>query len=440
MSRSSVLETIGTLARSRARIVALATAVVLSMAVIACGGDDDGGSGDSAKDSGGGDAPFKLGLAIAKSGTASSFDGPPVQGLELRVDQLNEAGGIDGRKIELITADTQSDPARATTAANQLLERGAEALAVTCDFDFGSPSAIAAAAASVPAISLCASDPKFADTKTIGPFAFTMGTGTDAKASIAAEYAYEDRGWRTAYLLQDTSIEYTKSLGKYFEARWTELGGKIVGKDSFNGLESAEVPTQVTKLRNLSEQPDLIYLPAFIPPAATVIKQIRDAGIETPIMSAASLDNPLLPKVVNKSSDMYSAVAYGCSSPTAAQEARQRARQVRRQLGGEDSTRPRSPLMPPHRLRFRETCSSEEALKDEAGRELGEELIKALETVRPGTDLIESITFDATCRKPNQPDDLDPRADEREVRPDAREAGVGGSRTLAAGTPAQTAA
>ncbi len=394
MSRSSVLETIGTLARSRARIVALATAVVLSMAVIACGGDDDGGSGDSAKDSGGGDAPFKLGLAIAKSGTASSFDGPPVQGLELRVDQLNEAGGIDGRKIELITADTQSDPARATTAANQLLERGAEALAVTCDFDFGSPSAIAAAAASVPAISLCASDPKFADTKTIGPFAFTMGTGTDAKASIAAEYAYEDRGWRTAYLLQDTSIEYTKSLGKYFEARWTELGGKIVGKDSFNGLESAEVPTQVTKLRNLSEQPDLIYLPAFIPPAATVIKQIRDAGIETPIMSAASLDNPLLPKVVNKSSNVFS-VAYGCLSYCDGEHDDELVKfdaDFKAKFG-------EAPITAYALTGYELVNVLAEALKAKPGA-TGEELVKALEAVQPGTGVMEGVAFDATCHKP----------------------------------------
>ena len=262
------------------RTTALAITLVFALGLAACGGDDDDGGG--ADGSSASNEPFVLGLAIAKSGTASSFDGPPVQGLELRVDQLNREGGIDGREIKLITSDTQSDPARGASAATELIERGADALAVTCDFDFGSPAAIAAAGENVPSISLCASDPKFADVKTIGPMAFTMGTGTDAKASIAAEYAYEDRDWRSAYILQDTSIEYTKSLGKYFEARFTELGGEIVGTDTFNGLESAEVPAQVTKLRNLSQQPDLIYLPAFIPPAATVIRQIRDAGIETP--------------------------------------------------------------------------------------------------------------------------------------------------------------
>lgn len=369
-------------------------ALVVPLALLTACGSSDKNSGGT-KDTGVGKGKdFVIGLAIARSGTASSFDEAPAQGLRLRVNQINADGGIAGHKIKIIDGDTQSDPGRASSVASDLVERGADLLAVTCDFDFGSPSAIAAASQNVPSISLCASDPKFADKKTIGPFAFTMGTGTDAKASIAAEYGYTDRGWHTAYVLQDTSIEYTKSLGKYFQARWKRLGGTILGQDTFNGLESAEVRPQVTKLLNLKTKPDLIYLPAFIPPAATVIKEIRDAGITTPIMSAASLDNPLLPKVVNKSSGVFS-VAYGCLSYCEGDHDSEITKFDEDFRGTYGSAAVTAYTLDGYEL----ISLVAEALKKNPDAR-GLDLVHALEAVPSGKGVMQGVAFSSTCHKP----------------------------------------
>lgn len=373
--------------------------LVLATGLIAgCGSSDSdtGGDSDSGDSGSKSSEPLVVGLATAKSGTASSFDSAPEQGLKLRVDQINGEGGVGGREIQLVEADTKSDPGRASAAAAQLIERGAEVLVVTCDFDFGSPAAITANGQGVPAISLCASDPKFADLTTIGPASFTMGTGTDAKASLAAEWAYDTKGWRNAFIFQDDSIEYTKSLGAYFKARWQELGGKIVGEETFNGVQGAEVGSQVTTLRNLSPEPDLIYLPAFIPPAATVIKQIRNAGIEAPIMSAASLDNPLLAEVNPNTSNVFM-TAYGCIAYCVGDKDAEVTR-----FDNEFKEKFGSAPVTAYTLNGYQLISLLAKAEEESPGATGDELVTALQNVKPGTGLMQGVAFTKTCHKPTQ--------------------------------------
>jgi branched-chain amino acid transport system substrate-binding protein len=222
-----------------------------------------------------------------------------------------------------------------------------------------------------------------------------MGTGTDALGALAAEYAYNDKGWRTAYILQDTSGEYTKSLGEYFGAEWKQLGGQVVGTDTYDGLESTDVGAQVTKLRGVNPQPDFIYLPAFTPPGVSVIKQIRDAGVDTPIVSAEALDYQLLPQVVGDSTDIYSIATAGClaycKGPHGA-DVNKFVSDFKAKFGKDPDT---SFTLGGYEL----GTVVDEALKDNPGAR-GEDLVKALEEVQPGTGLMEGVAFTSTCHKP----------------------------------------
>jgi len=273
----------------------------------ACGG---GASNDAAGDSagGGGDdsaKPIVVGLAIAESGPIAPYDIEAGQAVQLAAEQINADGGIKGRKLKLIKRDTASDKAQAANVATELIGEGAVAIVASCDFDYGSPAAISAQAGKVPGISMCASDPKFADRKTIGEYAFTLGVGSDYEASSNAEWASEEKQWRSAYVLQDESIEYTKALGRYFDAAWKGLGGKIVGSDSFPGGESVNLRSQASKIRGLATKPDFIYLPSWNPGAASAIRQIRAAGIDLPILGPAALDSSAFQKIAGKVDDVF---------------------------------------------------------------------------------------------------------------------------------------
>lgn len=298
------------------RIGAGTMAAAVAVGLAACGGD----SGDSGSGGGGESAtgPIKIGFAVADSGAIAGLDTEATNAALLRISEINAAGGVDGRKLEAVRKNTQSDKALATNVATELVGDGVSAMIVSCDFDYGSPAAIVAQSSKIPGISLCASDPKFADTKTIGNLAFSFAPGSDVEAVSMAEWAFEKKGWKRAYLLQDQSIEYTKALGRYFTAKWEELGGEIVGTDSFPGGDNTDVRAQATKLRGVKDA-DFVYLPSWNPAAAQVVRQLRAAGVTLPIVSSSAADGDVLPKTAGKVSGVFFP-PYGCMAYCSGQD------------------------------------------------------------------------------------------------------------------------
>ena len=121
--------------------------------------------------------PIIIGAAIALSGIAAPFDGDPSRAAEIAVSEINAAGGVLGRPLKIIYADTKSDFAHGAVAGEEVLDKGADVVIVTGDFDFGGGAARAANARKVIAISPFAADPKFG-VRGIGPYAFTFSTAS----------------------------------------------------------------------------------------------------------------------------------------------------------------------------------------------------------------------------------------------------------------------
>lgn len=377
---------------------ALAAVLLLGALGAGCGsgkGDEGGGAATSADT----DGPIVIGAATAKTGILAANDVEPTQALQLRVAEINAAGGIDGRRLVVEALDTRSDLARAGTVAEELIGKGARVLAVTCDFDYGSPAAITAQRRGVPAISLCASDPKFSDKTAIGDLSFTMGTGTDAKASLIAEYAYEKLGWRTAYILQDTSLEYTKSLGRYFEARFKELGGRIVGSDRFQGSENVNVRAQITKLKGVSPQPDFIFLPGWHGGGApTVIKQLRSSGVEVPTFSAVALDGKALAETAGDVSGVWY-LSYGCFSYCTGDDSEKSRRDAA--FADRFAARFGAPPSTSYAENGYDMASVIAAALTADPNATGRDLAVALESARATETLTEPV-FSAECHKPSR--------------------------------------
>lgn len=287
--------------RTRARMAACATAGALALGVAACGGSETtGGGGDS------GEGPIVIGLAVAKTGPLSPYDLQPGNAFLLRLDEINQEGGINGRQVEAKWIDTKSDKTLAASAATQLLNEGAVAILTTCDFDFGSPAAFQAKAKDVPAISLCASSPKNATPAIIGQYGFSMGTGSDTEGVTAAEWIMDEQPWKRAYVLKDTSLEYSKATADYFVARWEELGGEIVGEDEFVGGENVDIAAQATRAKGAAGRADVIYIGSWNPGGSTAARQLRNAGITLPIVGNQSSDGMLTKQVAGDISNYYS--------------------------------------------------------------------------------------------------------------------------------------
>lgn len=283
-------------------------AVGASLAMLLAAGCSSSSNGDG--DGGGDSDEIVIGFALSQSGNMVGFDAEPGAAAMLAVDQINADGGINGKQIRAIQKDVASSAETVGVVAQEFLQEGVDIIVTPCDFDLSAPALIAAQAAEVPAISICAGDPKTSDLTTVGDFSFTANAGSDVEGSTGASWAYE-QGWTNAYLLQDENIEYTKSAGAYFAGAFEELGGTIVGSDSFPGGDNIDVSAQISNIKSLSVQPDFIYVASWNPAGATAMKQIRAAGIDVPLVGPNALDGQTLLDIVGNSGDIYY-TAFAC--------------------------------------------------------------------------------------------------------------------------------
>ncbi len=125
--------------------------------------------------------PILIGISTAQTGILAPYDLQAGQLFEMRIKQINDAGGVLGRPIETQWIDTKSDQPLAATNAEELIGKGAVVIIATCDFDFSFPAIQAAGAAEVPGIALCASSPKVATPDIVGPYGGSMGLGSDTE-------------------------------------------------------------------------------------------------------------------------------------------------------------------------------------------------------------------------------------------------------------------
>ncbi|HWA47874.1 MAG TPA: ABC transporter substrate-binding protein [Dongiaceae bacterium] len=254
--------------------------------------------------------PVIIGAAIAQSGGVAPYDEGPAEAMEVAVDEINAKGGLLGRPIKIIYADTKSDIAYGATAAQEVLDQGAQMVVVTCDYDFGSAAASVADGAGLIAFSTCAGDPKFGPSG-IGPNAFTMATGAPGQAVAMAEWAYNVKGWRNAYVLMDTTIAFDATWADFFKRRWAELAGAegLVGEDTFGG-EDPQIASQITRIKSLAKQPDFIVLASFPPGGVSATRQLRAAGINQPLLGSESWDGDYWLEGVPNLTDFFF-VTYG---------------------------------------------------------------------------------------------------------------------------------
>jgi branched-chain amino acid transport system substrate-binding protein len=256
----------------------------------------------------GANPPVLVGNAIAQSGWMQPYD-YGVRMANFAIDDINAKGGLLGRQIKAIVIDTKTDPAESSRAGASLVEQGAALVVVSCDYDQGAPAALAAVGAGKLAISLCAGDPKMG-VQGIGKLAFTSAMAGQVQGAANAKWAHDMLHAKTAYMLTDDTIAYSRSVCKGFEWQWKQYGdAHLVGSDSFKNGDPS-IAAQISRIKALPQPPQAIALCSFMPGAASALRQLRAAGINVPVFmptgsdgtywfaSVPNLDNVYLPAPV----------------------------------------------------------------------------------------------------------------------------------------------
>jgi branched-chain amino acid transport system substrate-binding protein len=296
---------------TRQRVAALCGAAALTIGVAACGSSDDSSTGTSAASTGAAAAstsasttaassdPIIIGHAGSTTSYMKTFDDQVAVGMKLAADQLNAKGGVDGRKIQIISSDSGSDQAKSRTAAQKLLEQGAQFIVPSCDYDVGGPAAQAASQKGVLSIG-CAGGPLFGKTG-LGPLVFNTYEGSPTTGAVSADFAIE-KGWKTAYLIRDDSLAYTTDLCNNFQKAYEAQGGKVLGLSTMQNADTS-FSAQVSKIQ--SAKPQVVVLCSYPTGGVTALRAIRSAGIDGPVIGTGSYDGDYWVKSVPGVSDFY---------------------------------------------------------------------------------------------------------------------------------------
>jgi branched-chain amino acid transport system substrate-binding protein len=232
---------------------------------------------------------LKIGFAGGFTGYLAPYDQPTLQGVQLAVDQINKAGGIDGKvKIEVITRDMRSDTAQSAVMAQELVGQGINVMLAPCDVDPAVAAGQIAQSAGIPTIAPCASTPTLPGI--VGDYMFANYTADNLQGTVLADFALK-QGYKTALILISKDTPYTEKLPGYFAKVFQAKGGKIVGTVEFK-MGQQDFSAEVTKIKEVNPAPDVIMTSAYEPDFPAFIKQLRSAGITTPVLGSDGIDSP----------------------------------------------------------------------------------------------------------------------------------------------------
>lgn len=239
-----------------------------------------------------------IGAALAKTGYMAPYDAT-FAAVEQLIAETNAKGGIDGRTIRVVRADTRSDPQQAVLAAQKVTEDGADVLVL-------SGEALNAAAAAPLAeehdmLNMSnANEPGFGP-PTTGRLSFSSFPSLLSEASAGAQFLW-DRGVRHPFLFRDTAIIYGRAYCSGVQQAWEHMGGTIAGSADFENSDES-VASQVSELRD--SDADAVVMCSYPPGGASAIKQIRSAGIDVPIQGPGGFDGTFWLKGIPSTKEIF---------------------------------------------------------------------------------------------------------------------------------------
>ena len=232
--------------------------------------------------------PIRIGVIAPLTGPVAVFGIAVRNGIELYTDMFNEAGGIDGRMIELIIYDDRGVPTEALSAYNRLVtadEVAAFIGPVTSGPSFG--VAEASAEDNIPGITATATHP---DVTSYGNNFFRTCFLDPFQGYSMARFAREVLKAETAAVMYDIGGAYSTGLFNAFVATAAEIGLNVVAIESY-GVDDVDFSAQLAVIAG--HAPDVLFLPDYYNRLFLIASQARNAGITSTFLGADGTDGVL---------------------------------------------------------------------------------------------------------------------------------------------------
>jgi branched-chain amino acid transport system substrate-binding protein len=233
--------------------------------------------------------PVKLGFFMSITGRDASFGEVSLRGARLAVDELNAAGGVLGRPVELVVEDNRSIAGESATAAKKLIARDRVAVLIgECSSARTLEAAPIAQAAGIPLITPASTNPKVTQA---GDAIFRVCFIDPFQGDVIAAFARQRLGLKRAALLVEAGAPYSVGLAEFFEKTFKALGGEIVAAQKYSGADT-DFRAQLTAIR--AAQPDAIFLPGYYVAAGLVARQAKELGLKATLLGGDGFEAPQL--------------------------------------------------------------------------------------------------------------------------------------------------
>ncbi len=231
--------------------------------------------------------PLKFGVTLPLTGSQAGFGADFVVSMKQAVKDVNDAGGVAGRPLEMVVLDTQADPALGINAMNRMINVDKLPVVLTAWSAVVKAQAPGANREKTLLLNTSANAPEIA---TLGDYVYTLFPLADVDITALANYTYTTLGKRKAavlYINNDTGIDAAKVYKTVFE----KAGGQIVTYEAYDP-KATEFSGMLLKMR--AANPDMVHIHGLITDLPLVMAQMRQLGLQQRVSSYAAGYNPKL--------------------------------------------------------------------------------------------------------------------------------------------------
>lgn len=222
---------------------------------------------------------IKIGEFASLTGKEATFGISSHEGTLMAIEEINAAGGVLGKKLDLLTEDTQSKPGEPATVVNKLVARdGVVAMLGEVASSRSLEAAPICQQNKIPMVSPSSTNPKVTET---GDYIFRICFIDPFQGTVMANFASKTLKAKKVAVFTDVKSDYSKGLAQFFKEQFVKSGGKIVAELDFNGGDK-DFKAQLTAIKGAS--PDAVFVPGYYTDAALICAQAKQLGLNVPFM------------------------------------------------------------------------------------------------------------------------------------------------------------
>lgn len=228
---------------------------------------------------------IKVGLVASLNGDLKPWGADCELGAKMAIDEFNAAGGVNGKKVELMIEDSASKPEQGKTAAEKLISDGALALIGEVASGITAQMGQSAFEKGIPLVAVGATK---TDLTALGSNMFRVCYVDDFQGPVMARFAYEELGLRNVGIMTDVKQPYSTYLSKTFRAKFEELGGKVVDEQNYESAQT-QFSSQLTAIKG--KNPDGLFLSGYFNEVGPIIRQASEMGLNVPYLGGDGWDS-----------------------------------------------------------------------------------------------------------------------------------------------------